>query len=143
MGFSNGVPAHDRDSPPISPSSVCAEIAATHVLDRIDPGQMIQVYSEDQSNVKSSRTDLRHLTRAEADIEFTLDASRYGQDATTGRAVLKSLRGLAWYRLGYRHATRRLSQAAMASMATTAIAYRHTQASGALSALSFRFEKFR
>jgi hypothetical protein len=51
---------------------------------------MIQVYSEDQSDVKSSRTDLRHLTRAEADIEFTLDASRYGQSATTGWAVMRS-----------------------------------------------------
>jgi hypothetical protein len=65
-----------------------------HVLDRTDPGQMIQVYSEDPSNVKSYRTGLRHLTRAEADIEFALDASGYGQDATTGWAMAKSQHGI-------------------------------------------------
>jgi hypothetical protein len=55
---------------------------------------MIQVYSEDPSNVKSYRTGLRHLTRAEADIEFALDASGYGQDATTGWAMAKSQHGI-------------------------------------------------
>ena len=105
MGFSNAVSAHDRDSPPISPSSDYAEIAAAHVLDRQNPGQVIKVSPEDRSNVKSYRIDLRHLTRVEVDIEFPLASSGYGQDATTGCRIEVAAR----YRLGYRHATRRLS----------------------------------
>jgi hypothetical protein len=135
MGFSNAVSAHDRDSPPISPSSDYAEIAAAHVLDRQNPGQVIKVSPEDRSNVKSYRIDLRHLTRVEVDIEFSLVSSGYGQDATTGWAVLKSQQGIDLAIVTQpedfpKHEKRQ-------------IAYRRAQASGALSALSFRFEKSR
>lgn len=106
------------------------------MLDTKGPGQMIQADSGDESDVKSYRVGLRHPTRVEADIEFALDASGYGQDATTGWAAVKSQHGMDLAIVTQPEDFHKQPW-------QDCVSNDRARASGALSALSFRFEKFR